>query len=104
MHPVAEGQAEREVAVLGKVDFGGQRDVAVGSRGVLRIQLEILTEILPSVGPADIAARTPHERLVGSKSQPGFVLVGGQKLVTGHPCQVGGVTPATNVQMRRNQY
>src|ERR1700693_4254877 len=103
MHPIAEGEAEREMLVLGQVDLSGERDIAVGGRGELPIQLEILIQILPSVAPSDITARTPHKPYVGSQSQPGIVLVRGQKLVTGHPRQIGIIPPSADVQMRREQ-
>src|ERR1700746_2933638 len=60
MKAVAECETEREVAVLGQVDFGGQRDIAVGRRGELPIQLEILIQVLPSVSLAAIDLGASH--------------------------------------------
>ena len=104
MKAVAKREAEREVAVLRQIDFSGQRDIAVRRRGELPIQLEILIQVLPSVGLADIAAGAPHERHAGSQSHPGVVLVRGQKLVPGHPRDVGIVAPSADIQMRREQH
>ena len=41
MELAAEAEAEREVAVLAQIDFGGQRDVAVERRGELIVHLEV---------------------------------------------------------------
>src|SRR5713226_6278495 len=101
MERKAETQPDRAAIAAAQIDLADKRDIAVGRGGELVVQLEVVGEVLPSVGRPDITARTMDERGRRRHREPYPVLVGREKLPSRDSRYVAIVAPSPDLQMGR---
>src|ERR1044072_8829342 len=57
----AKCHGHAELTIVWKVDFSGQRDIAVKGRLELPVHFEIVHQVLPTIAETDVAYGTPRE-------------------------------------------
>src|SRR5215469_5048930 len=104
MQRAAEADSDRERISVAQVDLSGQSDIAVDRGRELVGERQIMSDVLKTVGRADVAAGALDERRRRAQRHPIAVLVRGQKLMPDDPRHVAGVVPSADREMRRKQY
>src|SRR5260370_33967037 len=103
MEREAEAQPDREAIAAAQIDLADKCDIAVGRGGELMVQLEVVGEVLPSVGRPDVTARTLDERGRRRHRQPYPLLVGGEKLPSRDSRDIAIVAPSADLQLGRDE-
>jgi hypothetical protein len=103
MERMAKTQRQSKMITGPQVYLPDQGDIAVRCRGKLVGEVEMGSEILPTVGSANIAAGTAQKGRGRGHRQPCPIFMGGQEFSPGNPRDVAVVAPAPDLQVWRKQ-
>ena len=100
---VSKAEGHRELVRRTQIELPQERDIAVGRGIEFPIHAKIMSQVLPTVGRADIATRGLGERDRRLQRQPDTVLVGREHLSVRRHGDVAVIVPASHIQVRRQQ-
>src|SRR6266498_715150 len=99
----AKCDSQREFTGAWKIDFPGQRDVAVLGCLKLPVHFEIVHKVLPAVAETDVADRATREAGAACHDQVNVLALSADEFDTAHFSTPPGIAGAEAVDVRSQQ-